>query len=833
MSLALQQHVHQQKRIRSTRSDSVKINGEFMGNITKGSVREGSGPNWLFLTFGLLLLLTGAALAIGGAYLAYLGGSWYYLLAGVGLAVCGKWLASRKAAAIALFLPIYVLTIIWALWESGLNFWAQVPRIGPFLVIGLILGLLWARLGSNQRKAGYSMALVNLAVLVAGVWGMFQPHDVIVGSAPAQEPVAKGVPFSHSIPGDWSAYGRDQGGTHYAPIGQITPQNVNRLKVAWTFNTQEIHDSADLEATPLQIGNSLYVCTAHNRIFSIDATTGKENWSFDPKVKAEGSWNRCRGVGYFDADKAAGVSAADVSANAAQGQQCRQRVIATTVDANLLALDAKTGELCKDFGSNGVVDQKVGMGANTPVWYFSTSAPLVAGNHIIVGGRVADNRSADEPGGVVRAYSAQTGELLWAWDPGRKEGEGSKAGPYVRSTPNFWGTATYDEKLGLVFIPTGNGTPDHWGEQRTPETDRYSTAVVALHVNTGKVAWVYQTVHHDLWDWDLAAPPTFADMPDGKGGSVPAIIQVGKAGQIFVLNRATGEPLTEVVERPVPQNVSPKQRLSPTQPYSVGMPQVIPNNFSEKTMWGATFFDQLMCRIAYRKLNYEGQYTPPSLTPTAITPSYLGGFNWGGVAIDPIRNLLILNDVRMTTIMTLIPRDVADASNYQESGHDLVEHHLQKGTPYGLTLESFTSPLGVPCEEPSWGKITAIDLNTRQIAWQIPAGTLEATAKEMVGVGFNMPIGMPTVSAAITTASGVTFYSGFLDERVRAWDSSTGKELWSEKMPVGSQSTPMTYVSPENGKQYLVIVAGGSAHSSNVGDHIIAYALPDGAEEMK
>lgn len=794
---------------------------------TQMYIGKDGAQRWPFVVFGAILALIGVGLAVGGAYLVWLGGSWYYVLAGMGLICSGLLLTKRKPTAFYLYMAIYILTAIWAFWEAGLNFWAQVPRLAPFVVLGLVMSLLWAYLDSSKRKVGVSAAVISLVAMAAGFWSMFQPHGVIVPET-ASKAVSKDATFSHEVPKDWSSYGRDHGATHYVPLSQITPENVNKLKVAWTFHTEEINGYPDLEVTPLQIGNSLFMCTGHSQIISINATTGKKNWSYDPKVQALGSWNQCRGVGYYDADKAAPENAYNEQGKSVTGQVCRKRIIGTSIDANMVALDAETGKLCDDFGNHGVVDLKQNMGQNTPVWYFPSSAPLVAGQYIIVGGRVADNNSNDEPGGVVRAFSAVTGKLLWAWDPGQKEGKSPEGDTYVRSTPNFWGTATFDEKLGLIYIPTGNGTPDHWGEQRTPETDRFSTSVVALHVDTGKLAWVYQTVHHDLWDWDLSAPPTFVDMPDGKGNTVPAIIQVGKAGEIFVLNRKTGEPVTEVVERPVPQDISPKQRLSPTQPFSVGMPQVIPTTFSEKTMWGATFFDQLICRINFRKLNYEGQYTPPSLKPTAITPSYLGGFNWGGVSVDPTRNLLILNDIRLSTIMTLIPREIADSAGYKDVGHaDLVEHHLQSGTPYGVELASFMSPLGVPCEEPAWGKITAVDLNTRKIVWQIPAGTVEAATRDMIGVGLNIPIGMPTISSATTTASGVTFYSGFLDEYVRAWDTETGKEIWSEKMPFGSQSTPMTYVSPEDGKQYLIIVAGGAAHSKNIGDSIIAYALPD------
>lgn len=778
---------------------------------------------WLCLIVGLVLLLAGLVMAVGGLQLVALAGSWYYLLAGILLCASGLLLCRRKILSVWLFGIAYLGTIAWALWEAGFTFWPQVPRLGFFLVVGTLMAVVLSRLEPARRRLGTVLACLQVAIMVACVVAMFRPHGVIRSTAAIASPAADATLVTDDAVKQWQYYGRDSGATHYVPYEQITRANVARLKVAWTFRTGEMNDTPDLQATPLQIGDSIYFCTSHNKIFALDADTGREKWSFDPHVKADGSWNRCRGVGYFALPEA-------ISPPQGAGQvdtACAARIIATTIDARLLALDAQTGRPCEDFGEHGIVDLKRGMGTVPPGWYYPTSAPLVARGRVIVGGWVSDNQSTDEPPGVVRAFDARTGQLTWAWDPGRPLASGLPAtgATFTRSTPNFWGTATFDDELGLVFLPTGNGTPDQWGGKRSKETDTYSTSVIALDVETGQLAWHFQTVHHDLWDYDLAAPPTFVDMPDGKGGRVPALIQVGKAAQIFVLDRRTGQPVTQVEERPVPQGAAPGDRLSPTQPYSVGMPQVIPTILAEKTTWGTTFIDQLGCRIQFRKMHFEGTYTPPSTTDTPISPGYLGGMNWGGVAVDRRRDILVVNDIRLATIMRLVPHDQLAGKLQADFSHANYELHPQEGTPYGVELKSFFSFLGLPCEQPPWGMITGIDLKSRRILWQIPAGTTSEELGAETGIYAGLPMGMPTLSAATVTATGLAFYAGAMDAYIRAWDTETGAELWKADLPVGSQATPMSYVSPKTNRQYVVVVAGGSPHSERIGDYVIAYAL--------
>ncbi|GLV26985.1 membrane-bound PQQ-dependent dehydrogenase, glucose/quinate/shikimate family [Sphingobium sp. Cam5-1] len=768
---------------------------------------------------GALLALVGLILLLGGAWLVLLGGTPYYLLSGAALTLSGGFLMRAKVIAFWIFAAAYAGTIVWALAEAGLNFWPQLPRLGPFLVMGVIMAWLWGRLVPSKRRAGRAAVALQLLIIVAGIAAMFLPHGVIHGA----DTRADGVEAVNNPAWQWRSYGGDAGAGHFAPFAQINRDNVSQLKQAWIFRTGEVNDSPDMQATPIQVGSNLYFCTAHNRIFAVDADTGRRVWSFDPKVSANGTWNRCRGVAFHEVSApATGKIAGD----------CTQRILATTIDARLIALDATNGQPCLGFGRNGQVDLTVGLGTMKPGWYYPTSAPLVARGRVIVGGWVSDNQSADEPGGVVRAFDAVTGRLVWAWDAGREGGQPQpgvaqdQSVKFARSTPNFWGTATFDDRLGLVYVPTGNGTSDHWGGMRSPETDRYSTSVIAINVETGRLAWHYQTVHHDLWDWDLSAPPSFVDMPDGRGGTIPALVQVGKAGQIYVLDRRNGRPVTPVAERPVPQTAAPGDHLSPTQPYSVGMPQLIPQRLTERDMWGLTFFDQLACRIAYRKLHYLGQYTPPAESDTLIWPGYLGGMNWGGVAIDPARKLLMVNDIRLSTIVRLVPRKDVEGkvqANFSHAGYEL---HPVKGAPFGVELKSFLSLLGLPCEQPPWGKITAIDLQSRRVRWQVPAGTGLEQTFNLVGVELPVKLGMPSISSTMMTASGLAFYAGANDPFLRAWDSASGRELWKARLPAGSQATPMSYLSPRTGRQYVVVAAGGTPYSKRVGDYVVAYALP-------
>ncbi|WP_372028431.1 membrane-bound PQQ-dependent dehydrogenase, glucose/quinate/shikimate family [Pseudomonas kurunegalensis] len=787
---------------------------------------------WFPPVLGALHALLGLFLVVGGIALAQNGGSWYYLIAGVGMLLSAYYLMRRRSIGIAIYALVFIGTVVWAAYEAGLDYWQWVPRVGIFLALAILNALAIPAFKPEMhrnasKKSSYSLAGVLSLVLVAGFVGAFIPHGVIESTATVDRST-----MTPATEGNWAHYGSTAAGTRYAPYGQINKENVDELKVAWTFHTGEVAEAGlEDQNTPLQIDDTVYICTPKSQVIAVDADTGQERWRFNPKSDT-GVWQRCRGVSYFDADT--GAKYHDVQNSSAQpvaATSCRQRIIVASNDARLMAVDAHTGELCENFGDNGTVQLSQGLGSFEPGIYSQTSAPLIAGDLVILGGRIYDNIAAGLPSGVVRAFSAVTGELVWAWDLGNPqidrlppEGE-----TYTKGTPNVWVTPTYDEQLGLVYLPTGNTTPDFWGGNRTEAERKYSSAVVALDVRTGKERWMFQTTHHDVWDYDVPAQPTLYDIPDGKGATVPALIQVTKRGQIFVLDRRNGNPLSDVKEIPVPQNG--QEPLSPTQPYSVDMPAIGVDPLSEKRMWGLSVFDQLMCRIQFSKLRYDGDFTPPTTSPSLQWPGFYGGMNWGSAAVNATNDYLIVNDIRLAQIIQLKNREETDRIIEETrgksggAGHDGI--NPQYGTPYGVMLINFMSALGVPCQNPPFGSMTAIDLKTKKIAWQRPLGTVEDTGPLGIATHLPMPIGTPTLSGSLTTQSGLIFYAGTSDYYLRAIDADTGKDLWKGRLPVGGQATPMTYISPKTKKQYVLLTAGGARNSPDRGDYVIAYALPD------
>lgn len=784
-----------------------------------------------FYIFGTLLGLSGLALAVGGVRLATLGGSWYYLLAGLGMLLAGVLYARRKPLGAGLMALVFGATVIWSLWEVGLRFWPLVPRLAPFLVIGLVAAVLHPYLaGGRQRGLSRACAALFGLALVAGGASTFVPHGVMHATT---EPVLDTPATTAGAPQDWQHYSNGPQGTRFTPLDQINKGNIDKLQVAWTYRTGEIAEGAsESQNTPIQIADTVYTCTPLSKVIALDADTGKERWTFDSKPANDKTWNRCRGLGYYEPAKVQKpFQFADLApAPRATGGVCAKRIVQVTMDARLIEIDADTGKPCEDFGDKGSVDLTQGLGlVDEGVPYYAyTSAPTVARNLIILGGWVFDGRSTDEPSGVVRAFSADTGELVWAWDLGNPaitklppEGE-----TYTRSTPNMWSTPAFDDELGLVYLPTGNQQPDFWGGDRPALTEKYSSAVVALDMATGRERWTFQTVHHDIWDYDVAAQPALYDVPDGKGGKIPALIQLTKRGQIFLLDRRTGKPIADVVEKPVPQAHAEGDWVAKTQPYSVGMPALGAEPLTEQDMWGATFFDQLMCRINFRELNYEGEFTAPSTRDTLIYPGYYGGFNWGGAAIDERNGYLFLNDIRIPQVVKLVKRENVDLSHLK-SGHGVGSTYPMDGTPFVIDHKAFNSPLGIPCQSPPWGVFAAIDLKTRKQVWERPAGTVQDAVINGVRANLPIPLGMPTLGGGVSTGAGLVFYAGTQDYYLRALDIATGEEVWKGRLPVGGQATPMSYVSPRSGRQYVVVVAGGARQSPDRGDYVIAYALPD------
>ncbi len=788
------------------------------------------GKRIALAVFGMFLGLSGLALAAGGIELLTLGGSWYYLPAGLGLILAGTLYLRRKPLASAVVAALVITTLLWAVWEIGFTFWPMVPRLAPFLVIGFVAALLHPWL-AGRAHAGQSRGFAALfaVVLAAGCAAMFKPHGVLDATVQPQQDAVTAINDGSA---NWAHYGYGPKGTRFAPYTQIDKANVDQLQVAWSYRTGEVAEGAsEAQNTPLQIGDTIYTCTPTSKVIALDADTGKQRWTFDPKPANIKTWNRCRGVGYYEPAKVTNPFRFDgmQAASAPVAGACAKRIVQVTMDARLIQIDAQTGKRCEGFGDKGSVDLTVGLGKvkmNVP-YYAYTSAPTIARNLIILGGWVFDGRSTDEPSGVVRAYSADTGELVWAWDLGNPaitklppEGQ-----TYTRSTPNMWSAPAFDDALGLVYLPTGNEQPDFWGGKRPPLTEKYASAIVALDMATGRERWTYQTVHHDIWDYDVAAQPALYDVPDGKGGTIPALVQLTKRGQIFMLDRRTGKPIADVVEKAVPQEHAAGDWVSKTQPYSTGMPALGAQTLTERDMWGATFFDQLACRISFRKLNYQGEFTAPSTRETLIYPGYYGGFNWDGATVDESNGYMFVNDIRMPQVVKLVPRETVDVAKLT-AGHGVGSTYPMDGTPFVIDHKAFNSPLGIPCQSPPWGVFAAIDLKTRTKVWERPAGTVQDAVINGVRASLPIPLGMPTLGGGMSTASGLVFYAGTQDYYLRAMDIATGREVWKARMPVGSQGTPMTYVSPRSGRQYVVVVAGGARQSPDRGDYVIAYALP-------
>jgi len=476
------------------------------------------------------------------------------------------------------------------------------------------------------------------------------------------------------------------------------------------------------------------------------------------------------------------------------------------------------------------------MGEVKPGFYYVTSPPIIASGSLVLGGWVADNREVEEPSGVVRAFDPVNGDLLWAWDIGRKDQIGlpEEGESYTRGTPNVWSMISADDELGLVYVPTGNATPDYVGGHRSEVMEKYASSVVAIDARTGRVRWHFQTTHHDIWDYDVASQPTLVDIPL-DGVTRKALIMPTKRAEIFLLDRVTGEPLTEVAELPTPQTDVEHEWTSPTQPFSVGMPSFSRTRLTGSDMWGITPIDQLMCRIQFHKLHYQGPLTPPSLQGSLVYPGVAGGMNWGSVAVDEVNQLMLVSLIHMPFVVRLIPRDeVTDETFFGIGG-------AQLGTPYAVFSFPFLSPTFAPCIRPPFGEMAVVDLASQKVLWRRPLGTAEEQGPFGIKSRLRLPMGMFISAGSIVTGGGLIFNAGVFDSTMRAIDLYTGEEVWSDSLTASSQATPMTYVSPKTGRQYvLVVVPDGGAplamegadreeidDTDVEGGYVIAYRLPN------
>ncbi|MEN5341342.1 membrane-bound PQQ-dependent dehydrogenase, glucose/quinate/shikimate family [Stenotrophomonas sp. TWI143] len=824
----------------------------------------------LVTVLSLLLVILGLVIGGLGAWLFQLGGSAYYLIAGCGLLASGilLWLNRRSGA--LLYALVFVGTLLWTGWESGSDYWRWVPRLGLVTALGIVLALLTPTLRAPlSKRLSCSIAAVLLLVFVGAFALAFSPHGSVDGHAPFPEAAfSAGLeptrdttglqPADQPAEGDWPAWGRSNAATRFSPLQQITPANVATLQLAWQFRTGDLPKRRwGAETTPLKIGERLYLCTARNRLIALEASTGKALWQFDPKVKDASIpyTAACRGVSYYEqpavpvfADAALADVAADlalplpppsVRPGAAAGARpaCWARVIEGTLDGRIIAVDADSGRPCVNFGNNGQIDITLDMGEVPPGYVSITSPPAIVRGVIVTGHQVLDGQRRDAPSGVIQAYDAITGKLRWAWDMERPERTGPppREQVYTRGTPNMWTTATGDEQLGLVYLPLGNAAGDYWSGSRSEQQNRYATSLVALDVATGKPVWHFQAVRKDVWDYDLGSQASLIDFPTAAG-KVPAILLPTKQGDLYILDRRNGRLLTPAEERRVPQGgVEPEQR-SPTQLFSLYHTLRREQPLTERDMWGITPIDQLVCRIQFRRAHYQGFYTPPTSDRHSIEyPGYNGGSDWGGVAIDTRRGVIVANYNDMPNYNRLVPRAEADRRGWlpreqirADRGAGEGAGDPQMGTPYAIDVNAgWRLPLtGLSCKQPPYGGIRAIDLRTGTLLWDRPFGSARGNGPFGIRSGLPIEIGTPNNGGAVITASGLVFIAAATDDLLRAIDLKTGRELWHARLPAGGQATPMIY--EQGGRQYVVIVAAGHHFmETRPGDYVMAFALPE------
>jgi len=613
-------------------------------------------------------------------------------------------------------------------------------------------------------------------------------------------------------------YGYDQGGSRFAPLDEITPGNVDQLVLAWTYHTGDLQSRAPdvlkrstFEVTPILVGDKLVACTPFNAVVAVDPGTGHELWRYDPEIKTDyrpANWFTCRGVAVWRGP-------------AGMAGPCVERILTATADLRLIALDLKNGKPCPDFGQDGAVRIESSKPLLGPGEFQFTSPPAVIGGLVILGSSIADNQRVDAPRGVVRAFDVRTGAPRWRWDPVPDRADDPDAASWgdgwrTTGAANVWAPIAIDEARGLLFLPTTSPSPDFYGGLR-PGDNRGADSVVALKADTGAVAWSTQLVHHDLWDYDIPAQPSLVTIPlDGKARDV--VVQGTKQGMVFVLDRDTGRPVLPVEERPVPQGGVAGEALSPTQPFPTDLPLLGPDRIAPEQAWGLTPWDRGACARAIASARSEGRFTPPSQEGTLVMPFTGGGVNWGGLAVDGGKGVVYVNSTNLVHRITLFP-----AADYEEMTRRFPDKEVspQRGAPYGMKRELLVSPLGLPCNPPPWGVLTALDLGSRKILWQTPLGTTE----ELNPLGIARRLGTPTFGGPLATASGLVFIGAALDDYLRAFDAKTGAELWTGRLPAAGVATPTTYL--WQGRQYVLIAAGGHGGAgSPAGDALVAFVLP-------
>jgi len=635
----------------------------------------------------------------------------------------------------------------------------------------------------------------------------------------------------------WSAYGRDPGQTRSSQSRQIDRSNVGHLREAWTYRTGELARrgrwarEGKFQNTPILAGGNLIVCTPFNRVVALDPATGRERWVYDPEIGVESRPDErfnCRGLARWPASPAGGSDVAQAGTRAT-GVACSERLFMATTDRRIIALDAASGLPCRDFGSDGQVAVALERPELRETELQFASAPAVVGDVLVVGSASGDNGRAFGPAGTVRAFDVRSGAQRWTFDPIPRDfdpvasptwedGSAARTGQ-----ANVWGSITVDPARDLVFLPTSSPSPDYFGGLRKGN-NLYANSMVALHGSSGRMAWHFQTVHHDLWDYDLPAGPSLLDFrPHGAAPDaprVPAVVFATKTGFLFVLHRETGEPLTRVEERPAPASDVPGEWTSPTQPWSVGLPTLSKQGVASGDAFGLLVFDWLACRKAIESARNEGLFTPPATGGgTMIAPMGAGGANWGGLAVDTRRNRVFVNTNNALHRVTLLPTEEAARRRAQERGKEITMMH---GAPFGMIRETVLSPIGLPCNKPPWGKLAAVDLESGSLAWEVTLGN----TRKLAPLGLSLELGTGNLGGPIVTAGGLLFIGATMDNLLRAFDADSGRELWAGELPHGGHGTPMTYAI--GGRQYVVIVAGGHpVFGTEIGESVVAFALPE------
>ncbi|MGJ8560433.1 MAG: membrane-bound PQQ-dependent dehydrogenase, glucose/quinate/shikimate family [Litorimonas sp.] len=818
---------------------------------------EGPAPKAVRYLLVLLLAVCGLILLLGGASLIVLGGNWVYAIFGLGFLTAAFGVGRRSAWSVILLVVLAALAVFWALFEADGNRWALIPRLTlpiGFAVVALFLSPWIGRLKIMPAVlAGGGLGVATLLLPLTLPDNTMQ-NEALIAAIP--QPTEARLRATSDLDRDWIAYGGTRGSQRFSGLSQITPDNIENLIRAWVFNTGDLPSDLEnskygAETTPLKVGDTLYLCTALNVVIALDAGTGQQKWRFDPKVDKSfiPYTAACRGVSYHRKDDRAParqpvVPTAEINRNTAEGTidiaatnpinaeptDCQARIIAPTLDGRILALDAQTGLPCSEFigqgGVAGEIQMTVGMGQVLPGMVASTSPHTIVNNVIVTNHQVKDNIDIDAPSGVIQGFSAITGEHLWAWDMNRPELSMRPEPPeeFSRGTPNSWTIASADPALGLIYVPMGNSAGDYISYDRSDAEITYSTALVALDVTTGKPRWHFQTVHNDVWDYDLGSQATLVDFPTA-GGPRPALILPTKQGDIYVLDRATGQALVDVEERPVPQGGIEPMLRAPTQPFST-YHTLAQAPLGARDMWGMSLIDQLYCRIQFARARYDGVYTPGmAKQPWIEYPGYNGGSDWGGVAVDPARGLIIANYNDMPNYNQLLSKDHA------VSGGGGGEAGPMEGAVYAIKVNAGmrNKMTGLICKEPPYGGIRAIDLASGETVWDRPLGTARANGPWGIPSRLPFNIGTPNNGGAVLTGSGLAFIGAATDNLVRAIDVRSGETLWTDVLPGGGQATPMTY--EHEGRQYVLIMAGGHHFMMTpISDALVAYALPDESE---